>query len=65
MADDPLEASGLVVSIDSLVTDLLMDNLTDLSLPVHGGLLAHHLVLVVALLNKCRLTVDPVWYQVN
>lgn len=67
VAEDPLEASWLVVSVDSLLTDLLLDRLAHLPLPLHGGLLAHHLVLVVALLDECRLTgeFNPVRYQIN
>ena len=65
MTDDLPEASRLVINFLLPLTDLLLDSVAHLPLSLHGGLLAHHLALVVALLNECRLTVDPVWYQVN
>ena len=58
VTDDLLEAGWLELSVNTLLTHLLLDRLADVFLPHYGGLLAHHLVLVVALLKQCRLAVQ-------
>ena len=59
VTDDPLEASRLVVNFLLLLADFLLDSLADLPVSLDGGLLAHHLVLVVTLLYEGRLTAPP------
>ena len=56
VSDDLPEASWLVVNFLLPLTDLLLDSLAHLPLSLHGGLLAHHLVLIVTLLQVGRLT---------
>ena len=58
VTDDLPEASWLVINFLLPLTDLLLDSVAHLPLSLHGGLLAHHLVLVVALLDVGRLTVQ-------
>ena len=57
MTNDLLEAGWLVVNFLLVLADFLLDSVADLPVSLHGGLLAHHLVLVVALLHVGRLTV--------
>ena len=69
VTDDLTEAGWLVVDSLVLLADFLLDSLAQLPVSQHGGLLAHHLVLVVALLHLlhvCRLTaqLQSVRYQV-
>ena len=59
VTDDLTEAGWLVVDSLVLLADFLLDSLAQLPVSQHGGLLAHHLVLVVTLLYEGRLTAPP------
>ena len=56
MTEDLLEAGWLVFDLLLVLADFLLDSLADLPVPLDGGLLAHHLVLIVTLLQVGRLT---------
>ena len=56
VTDDLTEAGWLVVDSLVLLADFLLDSVADLPLPLDGGVLAYHPVLVVTFLQEGRLT---------
>ena len=56
VTDDLTEAGWLVVDSLVLLADFLLDSVAYLPLPLDGGVLAHHPVLVVTFLQEGRLT---------
>ena len=56
MIDDLLEAGRFIFSCDSFLTNIFNNNLTLMFLSLYSCLLADHLVLIVTLLHKSRLT---------